>query len=226
MPPPMDLEIAVDARAITGKQTSRLRRSGIVPGVVFGRGLASVPVQLDAKRLETLYRRAGRTSVIGLTVAGAQSTSAIIRSVQRHPVSGQPLHVDFFVVDLTQEMQADIPLVVSGIAPAVEVTGGSLFLALDHIKVRALPGDLPREVTVDVSGLADLEATIHVGDLLLDREKVHVLNDPDELVAKVSPPRVEEEPEVVAEAEGEGEAEAVAEGEGAPAEGAEAGSES
>ena len=131
------------------------------------------------------------------------------------------MHVDLFAVDLTQEMLADIPLTFTGTSPAVELEGAILFTSLDHLKVRGLPGDLPHEIEVDLSPLVDLESTIHVRDLAVDG-KVTVLNDPDDLVAKVTPPREEEviEPVVVEGegeegAEGEGEGEEGGEGEGA-----------
>ena len=222
----MDLQISVDPRDVTGKGVKRLRAAGVVPGVVFGKKAGSVAVQLDAKALEALYREAGRTSIVKVLVNGGSATSVVIKSIQRNPLTGRALHVDFFAPDLTQEMMVDVPLVFVGKAPAVEETGGSLFTSLDHLKVRALPADLPHEFTVDVSSLVDLESAIHVSDLPV-AENVTVLNDADELVAKVMPPRVEEEPEVEAEAEegeegegaeGEGEG-AAAEGEGAPAEG-------
>jgi large subunit ribosomal protein L25 len=219
--PLMDLQIAVDERTATGKATKRLRAAGIVPGVVFGKKVGSVPVQLDAKAFEALYREAGRTSIIKVKVDGGRETSVVIKSVQRNPLTGRVLHVDFFAPDLTHEMQADVPIVFSGEAPAVEATGGTLFTSLDHLKVKALPADMPHEVPVDVSSLVDLDVAIHVRDLAF-AENVTILNDPDELIAKVMPPRVEEEPEVVAE-ELEGEA---AEGaEGAEGEAAEGGAE-
>jgi large subunit ribosomal protein L25 len=213
----MDLQISVEPRDVTGKRTKRLRAAGVVPGVVFGKKAGSVAVQLDAKALEALYREAGRTSIVKVSVDGGSPTSVVIKSIQRNPLTGRALHVDFFAPDLTQEMMVDVPIVFLGKAPAVEETGGSLFTSLDHVKVRALPADLPHEFTVDVSSLVDLEAAIHVSDLAV-AENVTVLNDPDELVAKVMPPRVEEEPEVELEAE-EGEEGEAAEGEGPAVEG-------
>ncbi len=216
--PLMDLQIAVDARTASGKATKRLRAAGIVPGVVFGKKAGSVPVQLEAKAFEALYREAGRTSVNKVKVDGGRETRVVIKSVQRNPLTGRVLHVDFFAPDLTHEMQADVPIVFSGQAPAVEATGGTLFTSLDHLKVKALPADMPHEIAVDVSSLVDLDVAINVRDLAF-ADNVTILNDPDELIVKVMPPRVEEEPEVVVE-ELEGEA---AEGaEGQPAEGAEA----
>ena len=204
----MDLEIAVTARAVSGKQNKRLRSTGVVPGVLFGKATGSIPVQLDAKALELLYRQAGRTSVVKVSVDGGRPTSAIIKGVQRNPLTGRALHVDLFAVDLTHEMLADIPLVFLGTSAAVEMEGAILFTSLDHLKVRALPADLPHEISVDLSALVDMDATIHVRDLVVD-DKVTVINDPDDLVAKVTPPREEEVEPVAAEAEGE----AVAEGE-------------
>jgi large subunit ribosomal protein L25 len=224
----MELQISVVARDVTGKRTKRLRASGIVPGVVFGKTAGSVSVQLDAKALEALYREAGRTSIVKVSVDGGSPTSVVIKSVQRHPLTGRALHVDFFAPDLSQEMMVDVPLVFVGKPPAVEETGGSLFTQLDHLKVKALPADLPHEITVDVSSLVDLEAAIHVSDLPV-AEKVTVLNEPEEMVARVMPPRVEEEPELEVEAE-EGEegaepteGEVAAEGEGTGADGEAAG---
>jgi large subunit ribosomal protein L25 len=217
-----DLQINVDARSVTGKHTRRLRAAGIVPGVLFGKKAGSVPVQLDAKALEALYREAGRTTIVRVSVGGNSPTSAVIKSLQRNPLSGQAIHVDFFAPDLTQEMTVDVPLVFDGEAPAVEATGGSLFTSLNSLHVKALPSDLPHELRIDLSPLVDLESIIHVRDVVF-AQNVTILNDPEEMIARVLPPRVEEEPEpVVAEGEEglEGEAaegEAPAEGEGGEA---------
>lgn len=219
----MDLEIALDARQAQGKANKRLRRAGIVPAVVFGKGEESTPVQVDAKTFETLYHAAGRTSVVKLTVPGAGAAkSGIIKSVQRHPLSGAAVHVDFFIVDLTHEMEVEVPLVFVGVAPAVEETGGTVVHNLSAVRVKALPTEIPHEIEVNVSTLISLDVAIHVRDLSLNRDQVTVLTDGDELVVKVQPPRVEEEPVVAVPVEGE--EGAVAEGE-APA-GAEAGGES
>jgi large subunit ribosomal protein L25 len=225
----MDLQISVDPRTVTGKHTKRLRAAGVVPGVVFGKKAGSVPIQLDAKALDQLYREAGRTSIVKISVDGGQSTSVVIKSIQRHPLSGRALHVDFFAPDLNHEMTVDVPLAFIGEPPAIEATGGFLLTSLANLRVKALPADLPHELTVDLTPLVDLEAAIHVSDIAV-AENVTVLNDPDEMVARVMPPRVEEEPEpVVAEGEeleGEegAEGEGVAEGEGAGEAAAEGGS--
>jgi large subunit ribosomal protein L25 len=222
----MDLELTLDAREAQGKANKRLRREGLVPGVVYGKGEDSTNVQVDAKTFETLYRTAGRTSVVKFRIPGHnRASSGFIKSVQRHPLTGRALHVDYLLVDLKVEMEVEIPLVFFGEAPAVEDTGGTLLHNLSSIRVKALPGDIPHEIEVNVSVLTSLDVAIHVKDLNLNRELVQVLTDGDTLVATVVPPRIEEEPEtVVGEGEIEEGAETAAEGEGAtegeaPAEG-------
>ena len=222
----MDLELTLDAREAQGKANKRLRREGIVPGVVYGKGEGSTNVQVDAKTFETLYRAAGKTSVVKFRLPGAsRATSGFIKSVQRHPLSGSAIHVDYYLVNLNVEMEVDVPLVFIGEAPAVEETGGTLLHNLSAIHVKALPNDIPHEVTVDVSVLRTLDVAIHVRDLSLNRDLVQVMTDGETLVATVVPPRVEvEEEPVVAEGEElEGEAAEGGEGE-STAEGAEGGS--
>ena len=211
----MDLELTLDAREAQGKANKRLRRDGIVPGVVYGKGEGSTNVQVDAKTFETLYRAAGRTSVVKFRLPGAsRATSGFIKSVQRHPLTRQALHVDYYLVNLNVEMEVEVPLVFTGEAPAVEETGGTLLHNLSSVRVKALPNDIPHEITVDVSTLTSLDVAIHVADLNLNRDLVHVQTDGETLVATVVPPRVEveEEPEVAEDEELEGEGEA-AEGE-------------
>lgn len=223
----MDLELTLDPRETQGKANKRLRRSGLVPGVVYGKGEGSTNVQVEAKTFEVLYRAAGRTSVVKFRLPGArQATSGFIKSVQRHPLSGQALHVDYYLVNLNVEMEVDVPLVFTGVAPAVEETGGTLLHNVSSVRVKALPTDIPHEIEVNVSTLVSLDVAIHVKDLNLNRDLVHVQTDGETLVATVVPPRVEEEPEpVVAEGE-ELEGEEGAEGaEGAEGEAAEGGGE-
>ena len=214
----MDLELTLDAREAQGKANKRLRRSGIVPGVVYGKGEGSTNVQVEAKTFETLYRAAGKTSVVKFRLPGAsRATSGFIKSVQRHPLTRNAIHVDYYLVNLSVEMEVDVPLVFTGVAPAVEATGGTLLHNLSSIHVKALPADIPHEVGVDVSVLTSLDVAIHVRDLSLNRDLVQVMTDGETLVATVVPPRVEEEPEpeIVEgeELEGEGaEGEATAEG--------------
>ena len=144
-------------------------------------------------------------------------------------MSGQALHVDYYLVNLNVEMEVDVPLVFTGIAPAVEETGGTLLHNVSSVRVKALPTDIPHEIEVNVSTLVSLDVAIHVKDLNFNRDLVHLITDGETLVATVVPPRVEEEPEpVVAEGEeleGEEGAEGAEGAEGEAAEGGEASGE-
>ena len=217
----MDLELTLDAREAQGKANKRLRREGLVPGVVYGKGEESTPVQVDAKTFEVLYRAAGKTSVVKFHLPGrSRATSGLIKSVQRHPLSGSAIHVDYYLVNLKQEMEVDIPLSFVGEAPAVEESGGTLLHNLSTVRVKALPGDLPHEIEVNVAVLTSLDVSIHVADLSLNRDLITVMTDGETLVATVVPPRVEVEEEPVA-AEGEEGAEGAEGAEGEAAEGGE-----
>jgi large subunit ribosomal protein L25 len=211
----MDLELTLDAREAQGKANKRLRREGFVPGVVYGKGEESTPVQVDAKTFEALYRAAGKTSVVKFHLPGRRrATSGLIKSVQRHPLSGSAIHVDYYLVNLKQEMEVDIPLSFVGESPAVEESGGTLLHNLSTVRVKALPGDLPHEIEVNVAVLTSLDVSIHVADLNLNRDLITVMTDGETLVATVVPPRIEvEEEPVVAEGEEPAEGEEGAEGE-------------
>jgi len=220
----MDLELTLDSREAQGKANKRLRRAGIVPGVVYGKGQESVPVQVDAKTFETLYRSAGKTSVVKFRLPGAgRATSGFIKSVQRHPLSGNAIHVDYLLVNLKQEMEVDVPLVIVGEAPAVNELGGTLLHNLSVLRVKALPTDIPHQIEVDVSTLASMDVAIHVRDLNFNRDLVTAVTDGDTLVATVVPPRIEVEEVYEAEGEEAEEGEASAEGEAPEGEGAEGG---
>jgi large subunit ribosomal protein L25 len=143
----------------------------------------------------------------------------LVHAVQVHPVNRRPLHIDLFLVRMTEELTVDVPLVATGDAPAVTLNGGTLLHPTESVRVRALPDHLPQSIEYSVVSLVDFDTAIHVRDLTVPSD-VTLLTDPDEIIAKVQQPRVEEEPVVAAEAEEGLEGEEPAEGEGA-AEGAE-----
>ena len=217
-------KLAAARRTVTGKKVAYLRRDGILPAVVFGRGLQSDSVSLDSHEFEQLRRHAGPNTLIDLSVDGAAAAPVLVSEVQLHRVTRKPLHVDLYVVRMTEELTVDVALVSEGVSEAVENAGGTLLHVIDHVRVRALPDHLPESIHYSIESLATFDDAIHVRDLEIPSDAT-LLTDGDEVVAKVLPPRVEEEP-VVAEAE-EGEegaegAEEGAEGEAGAAEGEEA----
>jgi large subunit ribosomal protein L25 len=208
--------LAAEPRAITGKKVATIRRSGRLPAVVYGHGEASESVSIDAHEFELLRRHAGPNALIDLSVDGKKARPVLVHGVQVHPVSRRPLHIDLFLVRMTEELTVDVRLVATGVAPAADRDGGTLLHPTEHVRVRALPDHLPQSIEYSVESLEDFEMVIKVADLTIPSD-VTLLTDPDDVVAKVQPPRVEVEPEPEV---AEGEEAAEAEGEGAAAEGA------
>jgi large subunit ribosomal protein L25 len=205
--------LAATRREITGKKVAAIRRDGRLPGVVFGRGLSSESVSVDAHEFEQLRRHAGANTLIDLSIDGEKGAPVLVHGVQLHRVTQRPLHADLFVVRMTEELTVDVPLVPEGESEAINTQGGTLLHVTEHVRVRALPDHLPQSIHYSIASLATFDDLIHVSDLEIPSDAT-LLNDPSEIVAKVLPPRVEEVPEPVEAAEGEA-AEGEAEGEGA-----------
>ena len=196
-------ELTVRPREVLGKKVAQLRRAGILPANIYGHGLPSVAVQLAAEDLEKTLRAATANEVLDVKVEGERNTRpAVIHRVQRNPLTGGPLHAEFYQVSLREKMRADVPLVVTGRSEAVETYNGVLVTGIEALHVEALPLDIPTHVEVEISTLNELEAAIHVRDLQVPAN-VTVLNDPDVVVVKVASPSVTEEPEEAEAAEAE-----------------------
>jgi large subunit ribosomal protein L25 len=187
--------LAAAHRDVTGKAVARLRRDGQLPAVVFGHGLESQSVSIDAHEFDQLRRHAGPNTLIDLSVDGKHARPALVHGVQVHPLSRRPVHVDLFVVRMSEELTVDVPLIPSGVSPAVELHGGTLLQVMDTIRVRALPDHLPQQIELPVDRLVDFDAVLKVSDLAVP-SGVLLVTDVDEVVAKVAPPRIEAVPEV------------------------------
>jgi large subunit ribosomal protein L25 len=209
--------LSAEARTATGKGANRkLRVAGKIPAVVYGKGRSPASVALDPRALETLLHQsgAGLNTLIDLSVAGRTDT-VLVKELQRHPVNGRFLHVDFFQVDLSQTITVSVPIHFTGKARGVEF-GGILDHPLREIEVECLPRAIPEFVEVDVSAL-EIGQAIHVADLRLP-EGVEVKTDPALPVASVVLPAAEVEAAPV-ETVVEGEVAEGAEAAAAPAEG-------
>jgi large subunit ribosomal protein L25 len=216
-----DWALEVELREGTGKGVARkLRAAGRIPGVLYGRGEPPQSVVLDPRALERVIATsdAGMNTLIDLNIAGSRDRAervVLVKELQRDPVRGAPLHVDFYQVDLTATIEVKVPIVLRGRPKGVELSGGILDQALRELDVECLPRAIPESITLDVSEL-EIGSSIHVRDLALP-EGVVLRSDPDLSVASVITPKVEEEAVPVA-APVEGEAAAVpAEGAAAPA---------
>jgi large subunit ribosomal protein L25 len=210
-------QLSAERREVTGKKVSLLRRQGVLPGVVYGHGTASEPIQLDARTFDDFRRHAGRNAIVDLRLTGGgRARPVLLHQVQEHPVTRTPLHVDFLVVRMTEEMTVDVQVVMTGTSEAVDRQGGTLLHLRDTVQVRALPADLPSSLELDISVLDSFDTVLHVSDLPVP-ERVTLLTPGEEPLARVTPPRLEVEPTSV-----EAEPGAEAEGADVPAEGADA----
>lgn len=212
--------LAARPREVTGKAVKKLRSAGQLPAVVYGHGVDSTNVTLDAHEFDLLRKHAGPNALIDLSVDGKKADPVLIHAVQIHPVNRRPLHADLFLVRMTEELTVDVRLVATGESAAVTQLNGTLLHPTEHVRVKALPDHLPQSIEYPIDSLVDFDAAIHVRDLTIP-DDVTLLTDPDEVIAKVQAPRIEvEEEPVVAEGEegAEGEA-AEGAGEGAATEG-------
>lgn len=188
--------LAAERRTITGKAVAGLRKEGRLPGVVFGHGTESEAVTIDAHAFDQLRRRTGSSTLIDLVVDDGKARPVLLNGIQVHPLTRRPIHVDLFVVRMTEELTVEVQLVADGIAPAA-AAGGSLVHPVSMVKARALPADLPETIHYDLGSLATFDDTITVADLVVP-EGVTIQADPADVIARVLAPR-EAEAVVVAE---------------------------
>ena len=192
-------ELKADTREILGKKVRFLRRQGIIPVHLFGHGIDSVALQCEAARLQQVLAQAGKTHIISLMLDKARKPrNVVVREVQRNPVTDDILHVDFYQVRMGEKIQVEVPIVLTGEAPALKLKENTLMQALHRLTIECLPDKIPDSVAVDVSSLTEAEQTIQIKDITIG-EEVTILNDPEHMVVKISPPRVEKVEEVVAE---------------------------
>ena len=199
--------LEVEKRTVTGKQVRALRREGKLPGVLYGAGIEATPIEMDARQAGKVLARTTRATLVEVLLEGETHTS-LVREIQRDPIRRTIRHVDLLKVAMDQMIRAEVPIELTGEAPAVKTLGGVLVAGVNAIEVEALPANLPDRVVVDLNTLAKIDDAITVGSLSLG-EGVEVLTDADALVARVIfqaeevleeavPAAVVTEPEVIA----------------------------
>jgi len=199
------VKLSAEERTRLGSSaTRRLRRQGLVPGVLYQVGRPSIPFALPERALrEVFHGEGGRTQVIDIAIAGAPPRPALLKDWQADPVRDVVIHLDLQQVDLTEAVEASVPVVLVGTAIGVR-DGGVLDQPVRSVTVRALPDALPESIEHDVHAL-EAGSTVVVGDLTAP-EGVEIVDDPAGLIASVTTPSEVVEPEVeeeAAEVEGE-----------------------
>ncbi len=217
-----DLVLHADTRTTMGKKNRALRAQGIIPIHVYGLDDAPQSLQADQRHLISVVREAGRTTPVTVESLGGNQDVTLVRDVATHPVSGALLHVDFLRVDLTQAVEAPVPVYLINQEAAPGARGGAGFVTqgIYEVVLSARPGDIPNQLEADCSVLESLDSAVLASDLPLP-DGVALAGSPDDRVAWIQPPRVIAEDLEPGDEELEGE-----EGEAAAEEGdAEEGSE-
>jgi len=197
--------LEVRTRPVEGSRaTRRLRREGLVPGVVYGGGDDPLTFAVDGRILRAALAHAG--AVLDLTVDGGKATPVIVKDVQNHPLRGEALHLDLLRVDMNQPIHATVVLELTGTDEAPGVAeGGVLSQETRELNIEALPDDIPDSITYDVSGL-EMNGTVTLSSVSAP-EGVTLLDDPEEtVIATITPPTqepVEDEIETETELVGE-----------------------
>ena len=200
--------LEVQERSERGSRAARrLRRAGLVPGIVYGAGAEPAAFQVPA--LDLWRALHGHSPVLDLKIGGGRARPVIVKDQQRHPVRNELVHIDLLQVDLTEKIQTTVSVELEGVedAPGAK-EGGVVEHVTRELNVEAVPGDLPERITVDVSGMQPA-ATMHLSELS-PPQGVEFLDDPEEtIIATVTmpsevdlPEEIEEETELVGAEEG------------------------
>jgi large subunit ribosomal protein L25 len=190
--------LSAKIRKDLGKKVKTLRKKNILPGILYGPKIEkSIPVEVDLKEFEKIYKEAGESSLITLVIATREKEKflVLINEIKTEPLSGKIIHVDFYQPRLDEETEADIPLVFEGESIACKELGGTLVKNIYKVEVRALPQNLPHEIKVNIEKLKTFEDAILIRDLIIPKE-IEILKNLDEVVALVTPPEKEIEEEL------------------------------
>ncbi|MDZ4803891.1 MAG: 50S ribosomal protein L25 [Candidatus Eisenbacteria bacterium] len=181
-----------EVRDRRGKGAAReSRRQGKTPGVIYGKGEESLAISVGAKELlSVLHSHAGANVILDLKLAGQETVDrkALVRELQKDPLSGRITHIDLMHISMTQMITVDVPVHVSGLSIGVKDFGGILEFIMRTLEVECLPTDIPDEIVVDVAPLM-IHDSIHVRDITVPNGRL--INDPDQLVVTIVSPQVE-----------------------------------
>jgi|SRR3989338_711877 len=185
------IELKAEPRLVLGGKARALRRSGLLPAILYGKNQDSLPLQVSLKDFNKVLKTAGESTLIYVNVS-EQSYPTIIHDVSRDSLTDEVLHADFYKVRLDEKIKTKVPVVFIGESPAVKESGGIFIRNVNELEVEALPQDLPHEITVDIFSLKNFGDQILVKDVDLGTN-VKIETDSETIVATVQEPMSEEE---------------------------------
>jgi large subunit ribosomal protein L25 len=172
--------LEAETRTALGKNVRFLRRQGLTPANLYGRGMSSVSFQVPTRTLERLVQQEGRSGLVTLSIDGT-SHRVLLRDLQRHPLTHAIVHAEFYRVEMDRPVQVAVPIHLVGEAPAAKLPNALISQVLYEITVECLPGDIPHVIEVDISGLTELDTAILVQDVKAPAG-VTLLADPELMV--------------------------------------------
>ncbi|MDE2588340.1 MAG: 50S ribosomal protein L25 [Patescibacteria group bacterium] len=205
-------------RTVLGKKTKHLRKEGIMPANIYGKAVESTAIELPLKEFVSLFKTVGETGVVYVQVDG-QERPTLIHQVQYDYLTQEPIHADFFQVNLKEKVKTMVSVELLGEPKAIADKVGMLLHTLHEVEVEALPTDLPEHLEIDVTNLAALDDQVTVANITVP-SGVTILTSGEEVVAKIAElvsKEAEEEAAAEAAAQAEAKAEGATEGEAAPA---------
>jgi large subunit ribosomal protein L25 len=187
------IKLAADERKLFGKKVRQLRDEGKTPAIVYGPGAEPLALTVDRRELRQVLLEAGGTQLIEIDVAG-EKIPTLARAVQREPLQGTVMHVDFYRVSMDRVISADVPILLEGENPLVTTGAAVLVQGVNSLLIEALPAHLPPSIEIDISQLEEIGDQILVSELVLP-EGTRTLTDGTDLVIKLDYPRMIEEEE-------------------------------
>jgi large subunit ribosomal protein L25 len=194
--------LAVEVRTAFGNKVKQLRRDGLIPANIYGNKVEPVAISVETRPFQAVFRAAGETGLIDLALGeDKQTRPVLVQSLQRDPVTGTILHIDFHQVNLKEKLTAMVPLDFVGESDLVKNNEGMLLELLQEVEVESLPTEIPSSIEVDTAAITEMDGGIFVRDLKLP-EGVEMKTDLDEMVCKVGAAQMSEvEDEEVSTAE-------------------------
>lgn len=183
--------IKVESRKVFGKKVKKLRSEGLVPANIFGKDIKSIAVTIDLKEFQKAFKESGETALIDVKL-GTEVYPSLIHNLQRDPKRDFVIHVDFHKVNLKEKITTYVPVILEGESPAVKSGEGLLLQTLNEIEVECLPTDIPANIAINAEKLTEVGQSVHIKDLKVDKDKVTITNDPEEVVVTVQTAEMKE----------------------------------
>lgn len=161
------VELKAQMRTEANGKANKVRLAGFIPAVIYGSGGKNLNIKVKKHDFAKAFAIAGEFNLIDLSVDGGQAIKAIVKDVQRHALSGNIIHADFYRVDMAKKITTEIPLNFTGEAKAIRDLGGTLVKNMDAVEVTCLPGDLVSHINVDITRLENFDQFIRLEDLIL-----------------------------------------------------------